>query len=378
MGEVSPGGVQGLADGHVHVEVAVGAEAPHEGHPLGGLRLCHVIPQKCLLLDHADRVVGDILRPAGTAELAVADGALMAFPRAEMLVLGDAGVGHLHLAIIHHRTTLVVAFVGEALEIQRAVAQPAQLVVEVAIERARVEDMIEIGRHAWREPGFQVHGDAWMIEDALHHFGVAVLRHALETVEEIVVVVVEAHWQALENGGRQLGGRAAPLLLGVALEESLVERVADETQRLFLEGLGIGDRGIGLRLDEGAGFVRAHGAAEELVDRVQVDRQRIDRSTRRGLHPVLVGHETGVGVHVLPDFLVVGVEDVRAVHMHHDPRFGVAFGVAVPTHVIAPVDDRHLVAGLRQLTPDHRARKPRADKKNGLAHYVTPLWECTR
>ena len=45
-----------------------------------------------------------------------------------------------------------------------------------------------------------------MIEDALHHRGVSVLRHAFELVKEIMVVVVEAHGQALEDRGGQLGG----------------------------------------------------------------------------------------------------------------------------------------------------------------------------
>ena len=104
-------------------------------------------------------------------------------------------------------------------------------------------------------------------------------------VEEVVVVIVEAHRQALQDRRGQFGRRAAPLLFGVALEEGLVEIRADEAQRLFLEGLRIGDRGIGLAFEKGARLVRAQGLAEELVDRVQVDRQRDRPGPRRSSSP---------------------------------------------------------------------------------------------
>jgi hypothetical protein len=47
--------------------------------------------------------------------------------------------------------------------------------------------------------------------------------------------------------------------------------------------------------------------------------------------------------------------------MGHHPGFRVALGVAVAGDVISGVGDGDTVAGLGQLTADHRARESRPD-----------------
>ena len=54
--------------------------------------------------------------------------------------------------------------------------------------------------------------------------------------------------EALEYRRRQLGGMAAPLFDGVALEESLVQITADKAHRLLFKGLRLRNAGIGLFL----------------------------------------------------------------------------------------------------------------------------------
>ncbi|MPL75571.1 hypothetical protein SDC9_21397 [bioreactor metagenome] len=363
-------GIQRFTDRHVHVEVTIGAQPADKGHATLGLGTRDVIGQQRLLPHLTDRIVGDVLGRAGAREFAIAHRALVAFPGGEMLVLGDPGIGHVDLAVIHHRTALIVALIAETLEIEGAIAEPAEFIVEPAIERPRIEHVVILPRLVAAEGGAKPQLDRRMVEDPLDHRGIAVFRHALETVEEIIVVIVEAHRQPLQDRGRQLGGLHPPLLDRIALEEGLVEIAADEAQRLFLEGLRIGDRGVGLFLgDEGAGLVGAQGLAEELVDRVQVDRQREHaqlplRVARGGLHPVLVGLEDLEAVNVVPDLGIVGVEDVRAVDMHHHAGFRVALGMAVAGDVVAGIDDGDPVPGLGQMPPDHRTGQPGPDEKN--------------
>ena len=224
--------------------------------------------------------------------------------------------------------------------------------------------MVIAGRGGGIEPGFQMHGDVGVIENGLDHRGIALFGHALELVEKVVVVVVEAHRQALEDRCGEFGGRATPLFFRVAFEEGLVEIGADEFQRLVLEGLRLVDRAVADPGDERSGLVRAHRLVVILVDRMQVDRQRENLPLARGFHPVLVGHEIGEGVDVIPHLLVIGMEDMGAIDMYHDAGFRITLGVAVAADMIAPVDDGDGMAGLGQLTSDYGPGKTRAYKEN--------------
>ena len=70
--------------------------------------------------------------------------------------------------------------------------------------------------------------------------GVAVDRQALVGVVEVPVVERVPHREAGDDRGGQLGGVGLPLLGGVALDERLVERPADQRDRLLLEVGGLG------------------------------------------------------------------------------------------------------------------------------------------
>ena len=98
---------------------------------------------------------------------------------------------------------------------------------------------------------------------------------------------------------------------------------------MLFEGLGIGDRFVPELGDEFLGLRRRHAGAEELVDRVEVDRQRIDLALIGGFDPVHIGHHLAEAVDVVPDFLVVGVEDVGPVFVDLDASLRVTLGVAV-------------------------------------------------
>ncbi len=105
--------------------------------------------------------------------------------------------------------------------------------------------------------------------------------------------------------------------------------------------------------DKGAGLVRAHGGAKELVDRVQVHRQRIDLAADSGFDPVLIGFERGEPVHIVPDPCVIRMKDMRPVDMDHHARIRVALGVAIPAGMGARIQNGDGMARLGQLAPDH-------------------------
>ena len=77
----------------------------------------------------------------------------------------------------------------------------------------------------------QAHLDA--VQQVGNHLGVAADWDSLIQGIEIVVVKGQAHGQALDDEGGQIFAVAAPLLLGVALDELLIDVTAHERDCLF-------------------------------------------------------------------------------------------------------------------------------------------------
>ena len=207
----------------------------------------------------------------------------------------------------------------------------------------------------------------------LHPRGVAVGGQALPRVLEVTVVVVKAHGQALDDGGRQLGRVGLPLLAGVVLDERLIQGAADELDALVVQ---VGRIGAGqlarLLFNQGLGFGRRVMRVEELVDGAEVDGQRVDLAVMRGVHAVHVVREARETVHVIPHALVGGVEQVGAVLVDLRAGLLVHIRVGVATDVIADVDDVH--AGTRML---HRLLRDRQTKQARTDNYQVGVFSRT-
>ena len=356
----------------MHVVVLVRAQTTAEHGVRLGLGLGLVLGVQCLVRIRVDRVVRLVATLGETAVFLPYHGLVRVLGivalRVEVLEFDGAGVGYVRVGEVHHRAAEVVAFiVADLLEIDRAPLEVAQLVVEVAIYRARVHHrhtrslqgglVVRLG--LVEEVHAELHVDARVVDHLLHPRGVAVGGQALPRVLEVAVVVVEAHGQALDDGGRQLGRVGLPLLAGVVLDERLVQRAADELNALVVQ---VGRIGAGqlarLLCDELLRLSRRVMRMEELVDSAEVDRQRVDLAVMRGVHAVHVVREARETVHVVPDALVGGVEQVRAVLVDLRAGLLVHIRVGVATDVIADVDDVH--TGTRML---HRLLRHRQAKQ---------------
>ena len=284
-----------------------------------------------------------------------------------MLVLDDARPGHLALGVVDHRVALpVLALDGLGLEAQAAVLQRAQLEVEVLVDRAAVDGAVGDARVLHAE--LAVLGgqkDLHVAEHALDHGGVAAHGDALPAVVKVVVVVGQAHGKALDDARRKLRAAAAPLLLGVALDQLLEHVAADERQRLLFEvlRLALADEvcGLGLlALDDLDGLGRG-ADAPHLRERVHVERQVVQLVLVDGHGAVHVVVELREAVDVVPHGSQGGVEDVRAVAVHVNALH--VLGVDVAGDMVAAVDDEAGLAELGGLMAEHRRGDAGANNK---------------
>ena len=176
--------------------------------------------------------------------------------------------------------------------------------------------------------------------------------------------------------GRSFGIRL-PLLAGVVLDERLVERPADQLDALVVQVLRIGARQLaGLLLDQLLRLPGGEVGPEELVDRGQVDRQRVDLALVHAVDLVDVVRERREAVHVLPHAVVGRVEEVGTVAVHLDAGLLFLFAVGVAADVVAAVDDDYLQAQLSGgLFCDCQAEKARPYDDEVSGHKLS-WFEC--
>ena len=277
----------------------------------------------------------------------------------EVLVLGRARERHALGGLVDAADGLHPRDVARLeLELQRAVRQLAELELEVLVDRARVDDVVE--PRAVEDPREVAAGDdldARVREHLGHHRGEAVLGHRLEAVREVAVVVVGARRDAAADGRVELGGVEAPLLARVAAEERLVELATDAREDHLLGVVDAPDL-LGARLEEPRHALGVEIEIVEPVDGRAVDRDGDERAVDAREHPVLVRAPLGERAQILDDVLGVGMEDVRPVLVVAQPiRRKRIVGIA--RDVRSLVDDQDAGAEL--------ACKPLGDRAAGQA-----------
>ena len=200
----------------------------------------------------------------------------------EVLVLDDAGVGHVALGVVDHGATLVVGGVERFFfEVDGAVFELAEAVAVEFINLAGEDDFLRLGFPVFAAgKEVLVHAGFDTGEQGIGELVVAADGDTLVGIVEVVVVVDEADRQAADDEGGELGAGAAPLLLGVAFDEFFVDIAPDEGEGLFFQVAGRGGTcgahgGQGLLFllfDDALRFSRG-GAAPHLVEGVHVEGQ---------------------------------------------------------------------------------------------------------
>ena len=122
-----------------------------------------------------------------------------------MFVLGNSCVRNIHVAIVENWATLEVAVVHFFHEIKRAVTQTTMLEIEICINWASPDNVIERTGLRFVETRVQVHRDVRVIQNCLHDWRVAVARYCLKRMIEIRIVCGEAQRQPSQDAGRQFG-----------------------------------------------------------------------------------------------------------------------------------------------------------------------------
>ena len=325
---------QRLVDGDVHVEITVGAESPEKGDPTLGTRQLHIVDELRLFLDETNRVIRHVVVATQTAVFAIDDRPVVRFPRRKVLVLGDARVGNLGVAVVDHRAALIVTIDDFGREIKCAITKSTVLVVEVGVNGPAPKHVVVAAKFGARDSRRERDADVGVIEYRFDDGRVAVFRYSLIRVAEVRVVISETQWQARQDARWQFFRVNAPLLARVPRKERFIQLAPHQSQRLVFECRRVGDRRISLGRHERFGLCGRKAGAKERIDEAEVHRHLKGLLPDHRSHPMAIRLEGGETTHVVPHTFVLRVEDVWSVHVHHDAAL-VASRMAVARHVVA-------------------------------------------
>jgi len=182
------------------------------------------------------------------------------------------------------------------------------LVIKIAIDGAGVDDLLRADLISnFKEVA--VHSGFDSREELFVDLIVAADGDALVFVIVVVIIMLKAHGDASDNGGGKVAGFAAPLFLGVAIDEFFVDFGAYEADGLFFEVFRV----VYFEACKFCSYFFYGDFSPEFFEGIHIERETIKLSfiiDLGGIDVVVEGCEL---IDVIPDFFGVGVKDVGAV-----------------------------------------------------------------
>ena len=258
-------------------------------------------------------------------------------------MLDDTGPRRLAVGVVDRSIALKAGLVEElVLKADRAVLQRAQLIIKVSVNGAGVDHLVSQCIQCslvFQIVSVQAHFNA--VQQVGNHLGVAADGDALIQRVEIVVVKGQAHRQSLDDEGGQILAIAAPLLLGVALDELLIDVAAHKGDGLFFQVLRLAGDFFALLLNFGGSFLR-RDHTPHLIKSIHIEGQRVELALVVGNRRVGKAVELRKLGDIIPDFFVVGMEDMCAVLVDVDTLD--VLGVDIARNVGALINHQHALA----------------------------------
>ena len=276
-------------------------------------------------------------------------------------MLNDPGPGSLPVGVIYRRIALEIGDLQKlCFKTHTAVLQRAVTVPKVGIHRAGIDHLpgkTLQGGSVFQEVHPQPNLDS--LQHSCHHGGVALHGNALIFGIEIVVIKGIAHRQAADNECRQILAVPAPLLFGVALHQLFVDIRAHQRNGLLLQILRLGDPSrLALVFNDLLGLLRGHNPPHT-IEGIHIKGQRIKL-------PFVVCHgrigkavEFGEAIHIVPNPIVIGVEDMGAVFVHLNALH--LFAVDISGNVIPLVHHKNGKALVGCLAGKHGTKQSCTD-----------------
>ena len=199
-------------------------------------------------------------------------------------------------------------------------------------------------------------------------------RHRLVGVRKVTVIPVGTRRHPRGDRGVELRRVEAPLFAGVATEELLVELTPNLADHHVFGGADLVAR-LGNRSEKLIEFEGGQLEPVDLIDRIEVDRDRHELPIDRRPDAVLIGTPLGEPRKVHEDIARVGMKDMGPVLMYEDAVVIVVV-VGVAANMRTHITDEDLLVRTCQPLGQHTSCKTCSNyQKIKLIHTLAP---CSR
>jgi len=191
-------------------------------------------------------------------------------------------------------------------------------------------------------------GLIFFTQQVLEEVGIPLFRDTLPGVMEIVIVIIGAKGDTVEDGGGQASRVRLPLLNGIVLEKGLIEVAAQDGHRLFFKIFRFPD----VFADGGHevfDLKGPHRAAVELVEGRKIDGEGVYQPFMGAEHFMAISIERRESFDIIPNLFIGRVEDMGTVAVVFNTGGRVGRRIAIAADVGAFFDDQD---GLVQLAGD--------------------------
>ena len=278
-------------------------------------------------------------------------------------MLDNSGIGSLFVRIIHRRISLEVRN-GKFFHLESyfSIFKCSEAIVIVGINCSRENHLFGLA-HPFFLIREKVRAKFYRntFQHLLHHDRIAIYGNALIECIEIVIIISESHGKSSDNGCGKFFTVPSPLLLGISLDELLVNFFSDKGNRLLFQILRLDDsRFPSFFLNLFGSFFRCNYPPHRIKS-VHVKRKRIDFPLVISYRRIRKAVKFRKLIHILPYFCIVGMENVRTVMMHHNPVFLIR--IHISANVFPLIDDQNLPSSFLCLMRKYRSEKPRTNHK---------------
>ena len=212
--------------------------------------------------------------------------------------------------------------------------------------------------------------NARMIQHALEHGGIALLRHLLILIAEIPVIIRDEHRHSAGNGRIDFFCRISPLLHRIVLEDMLEDIICQFLDLRILVLSQLQDRHFmihAIGIDEHLLQMVCLLLRKQHLDGSQIEWNRNELSFDIAEHPVLIRkpvREPGQEVNCLPG---IGMEDMRSVLMAQNLVL-IQIVIRISADMVPLLENQYLFSIICQASCGHCSAIPCADNHCIINH----------
>ena len=235
-------------------------------------------------------------------------------------MLNDTCPRCLNICVVHSCITLEIRLIKSLiLKTDRTILQCSKLIIKVCVNGTCVDNLLShsiILSLLLKVILIQTNLNA--VQEVRYHLRISANRDSLIKSIEIVVIKSQTNRKSLDDKGRKLCAWTSPLLLCITLDQLLIDICTNQADCLLLKILRLCDTScLTLLLDLLSSLLRSHNTPH-LIEGIHIKRKAVQLTMIIGNRAVCKTVELRKLCNIIPDLLIIGMENMCTILMNID------------------------------------------------------------